>query len=75
MPTVIRHLSKQTLEVRPTPGYSAEFMVHADGADVFIISNDGDESYRVKLEGPKAGEKITIQRQNDGSFTVTYGEV
>lgn len=73
--TSIRVLRHNVVRVTPAPGDEVMIWVSEHGADICVATNDGMEGHRVKLEGPKMGQKITVVRHEDGSYDVEYAEV
>lgn len=60
------------LRIRAPTGYEVSVIVNKDGADALVSALDGTETIRMRLQGPKPGQRITVARNDDDSVDVVY---
>lgn len=68
----VYQIGPDVLRIRTHPGYEISVMINSEGADAFVAALDGSESVRMRLQGPRPDQRITVARNDDGSVDVLY---
>lgn len=68
MSASVRPLSKSRYEIRPSKGYRVVVI----GDEALIVSDDGTETTRLKIEPPPLHHQRAIVRLDDGAIEVIY---
>lgn len=63
----ITHPTKGVVRITPDKGYSIMLFDLGREPEVLIASDDGEESWRVRLVAPAPGEKIQIKSVGDST--------
>ena len=58
----VRHLSKSHVVIKPAKGYTVTIFNITEGKHIeaFVVSDDGEDSFRIRLEGPDDSQGVKI---------------
>lgn len=67
----VRHVNKNLVLIAPAEGYTVTIFNITDGKHIeaFVVSDDGEESFRIRLEGPDASHGVKIKYFDDSRET------
>lgn len=71
----VTQIGGDLIRIRCIKGYEISIMAGPAGTDAFITAEDGTETIRLQIEGPRPGQKLAVVRHEDGTVDVVYKDV
>lgn len=71
----VRHLSKDFVRITPGPGWSVVLFNCGSRIEAMVTSHDGNETIRLGLAPPRAGQAVNVKITEDRGADVSYVDV
>jgi hypothetical protein len=71
----VTQIGGDLIRIRCKDGYEISVMVAPTGTDAFVTSLDGTETIRLRIEGPRPGQRVSVVRHEDGTVDLVYKDI
>lgn len=67
------HISRDHIRITVAEGYEVTlFTIQGTDVEAIVVAQDGTEAARLRVQAPKADERMTIEKTQDGSVDIFY---